>query len=35
MAFWFGYFGLINYQMLQALHYAYAVRRRDADWWRR
>jgi stage IV sporulation protein FB len=31
MAVWFGYFAFINYQMLQALHYAYTSAD-DGEW---
>jgi len=34
MALWFGYFGFINYRMLQAMHYAHHTSG-DAEWWRR
>ena len=34
MALWFGYFGFINYQMLQALHYA-STYAEDPESWRR
>jgi Zn-dependent protease len=33
MAVWFGYFAFVNYQMLQAMHYAYSSYD-DAEWWR-
>jgi stage IV sporulation protein FB len=33
MALWFGYFGFINYQVLQTLHYAYHSAD-DGEWWR-
>lgn len=33
MAIWFGYFGVINYQLLQAMHYSFRSAD-DSQWWR-
>jgi membrane-associated protease RseP (regulator of RpoE activity) len=35
LAVWFGYFALINYQILQTLHTAYRFADEDPEWWRR
>ena len=34
LALWFGYFAVINYQILQSIHDSYHYAE-DADWWRR